>query len=53
MKQANGFTIVQLMAVLLVLGIVGWFAVELIIDKRCEADPSKELCVDRQITKRS
>lgn len=53
MRQARGFTIVQLMTVLLVLGIVGWFAVELIIDKRCEAGASKELCADRKVVKRN
>ena len=51
MRQASGFTIVQLMTVLLVLGIAGWFIVEFIIDKRCEANPSKELCVDRRDAK--
>jgi hypothetical protein len=51
MRQVRGFTIVQLMTVLLVLGIAGWFAVEFIIDKRCDANPSKELCADRKTAK--
>jgi hypothetical protein len=37
------------MVILLVAGIVGWFAVEAIIEKRCEADPSSSLCKDRKI----
>jgi hypothetical protein len=51
MRQAKGITIVQLMVVLLIVGIVGLFVVEFIIDKRCEADPSKQLCVDRKAAK--
>jgi competence protein ComGC len=51
MRQAKGITIVQLMVVLLIVGIVGLFVVEFIIDKRCEADPSKPLCADRKAVK--
>lgn len=48
MRKAKGLTIVQLMVVLLIAGIVGWFVVDIIIDMRCEADPSKALCADRK-----
>lgn len=51
MIRAKGFTIVQLMVVLLVLGIVGWFVVDAIIEKRCEENPTKELCVGRKAAK--
>lgn len=51
MKRARGLTIVQLMLVLLVLGIVGWFAVDAIIEKRCEDHPAKPLCADRKAAK--
>jgi Tfp pilus assembly protein PilE len=47
MKQAKGFTIIQTMIVLLIAGIVAWFVINAIIDKRCEAEPSNALCADR------
>jgi hypothetical protein len=47
MKQARGFTIIQLMVTLLIAGIVGWFVVDFIIDKRCEGDDSTPMCVQR------
>ncbi|WP_158590482.1 hypothetical protein [Noviherbaspirillum cavernae] len=47
MKQAKGFTIVQTMVILFVAGIIGWFAVDAIIDKRCETEPSGAMCADR------
>jgi prepilin-type N-terminal cleavage/methylation domain-containing protein len=51
MRQAKGFTIIQLMVVLLIAGIVASFVVDFIIDKRCEADPSRQLCADRKAAK--
>jgi prepilin-type N-terminal cleavage/methylation domain-containing protein len=48
MRRMKGLTIVELMVVLLIAGIVGWFVVDFIIDKRCESDPSKALCVKRK-----
>jgi Tfp pilus assembly protein PilW len=47
-KRQKGLTIVQLMFVLLIAGLVGSFVVNLIIDKRCESDPSRALCTDRK-----
>lgn len=47
MKRNQGLTIVQLMVVLLIVGIVGWFVVDFIIDKRCEGDATSQLCVQR------
>jgi len=52
MKQAQGLTIVQLMVILFVAGIVGWFAVDFIIDKRCEGDTSTTLCAQRSVGRR-
>lgn len=48
MKPERGLTIVQTMLVLLILGIVGWFAVDFLIGKRCESDPSRPICSERQ-----
>lgn len=43
MKQ-QGWTIIQTMIVLLIAGLVGGYAVSYLIDKRCEADPSRSVC---------
>lgn len=43
----KGLTIIQLMVVLLIAGLIGAFAVNFIIDKRCQSDPSSELCTER------
>jgi len=48
MKKAKGLTIIQLMVVLFIAGIVGWIVVDVIIDKRCEADPAKPICAERK-----
>lgn len=48
LKRMKGLTIIQLMFVLLIAGIVGSFVVNVIIDKRCESDPSRALCADRK-----
>jgi competence protein ComGC len=48
MKRSKGFTIVQTMIILLIAGIVAWLVVNIIIDKRCESDPAKPICVDRK-----
>ena len=48
MKKQGGLTIVQLMVVLFIAGIVGWFVVDYLIDKRCEADPAGSLCAERK-----
>lgn len=47
MKPAGGFTIVQIMLALLVVGIVLWAAVNAVIDKRCENDSAGTLCAKR------
>lgn len=48
LKKMHGLTIVQTMLLLAVIGIVGALLVNFIIDKRCEADPSREICADRR-----
>lgn len=50
MKRMKGLTIVQLMVVLLVAGLVAKIVIELLIDKRCESNPSIQLCADRKDT---
>lgn len=45
--QMKGFTIVQLMLVLLIVGIVVKVAVDLLIDKRCKSNPAIQLCANR------
>ncbi len=44
MTKKLGFTIIQLMIVLLIAGLAGSFLVNALIDKRCESDPSSSLC---------
>ncbi|WP_156396397.1 hypothetical protein [Noviherbaspirillum sp. Root189] len=46
MKQ-QGWTIIQTMIVLLILGIVGTIAVRAIIDMRCEEDATRSICAKR------
>ncbi|WP_158592270.1 hypothetical protein [Noviherbaspirillum sedimenti] len=48
LKKMRGITIVQTMLILMVIGIVGSLLVNFIIDKRCEAEPSREICTDRR-----
>lgn len=43
----RGWTIVQTMVALLIAGIVVYLAVEIVIDKRCEEDPTRSICADR------
>jgi Tfp pilus assembly protein PilW len=50
MKRMKGLTIVQLMVVLLLAGLVAKIVIEVLIDKRCESDPSTQLCADRKDT---
>lgn len=47
MTKMAGFTIIQLMLVLLVAGLAGSFLVDALIDKRCESDPSSSLCTSK------
>ena len=51
MKSMDGLTIVELMVMLLIVGVVATFAVNYIIDKRCEDEPSRQLCRDRAAAK--
>ena len=39
----RGFTIIQIMLILFIVGIMGSVIVNFIIDKRCEEDPSSML----------
>ena len=48
LQKMRGLTIVQTMLILLVVGIVGSIVIDYIIDKRCEAQPSREMCARRQ-----
>lgn len=47
-KRMRGLTIVQTMLILLIVGIAGSLLLNYIIDKRCEAEPSREMCANRQ-----
>jgi hypothetical protein len=49
--RENGLTIVQTMVILFIVGIVGAVVVDYVIGKRCEADPAKQMCVERSKTK--
>lgn len=51
MKRMQGLTIIELMVVLLIIGIVGKVAVDLLIDKRCESHPSIPLCANHDHAK--
>jgi hypothetical protein len=44
----KGLSLIQLMVLLAVLGVVGYFLISYVIDKRCEADPQRTMCVDRK-----
>ena len=48
MKKQRGLTIIQVMLIVLVAGIVGSLAVRLIIDKRCQDNPSISMCEQRK-----
>ncbi|HEV2610335.1 MAG TPA: hypothetical protein VGU61_08725 [Noviherbaspirillum sp.] len=47
MTKTAGFTIIQLMFVLLIAGLAGSFLVDALIDKRCESDPSSSFCTNK------
>lgn len=47
MKSAGGFTIIQTMILLLVLGIVGWAVTNVVIDMQCKEDTTKSICANR------
>ncbi|MET0963803.1 MAG: prepilin-type N-terminal cleavage/methylation domain-containing protein, partial [Noviherbaspirillum sp.] len=46
-KNQNGLTIIELMIVLLVAGVAGSFALNAIIDHRCERDPAASICTEK------
>lgn len=48
MKSQQGLTIVQTMIILFIVGIVGWFIVDHLVDERCEGDSTSALCVERK-----
>lgn len=50
MKRMKGLTIVQLMVVLLLVGVIVKIVVDVLIDKRCESNPSIQLCANRKDT---
>ncbi|HJW56410.1 MAG TPA: hypothetical protein VJ577_14165 [Burkholderiaceae bacterium] len=50
MKRSGGFTIIQVMVILLVVGIVVWAAANALIDQRCRDDPAATLCASRRAT---
>lgn len=47
MRKNGGMTIVQMMVVIGLLGLVLYFAVNTLIDARCEDAPNKEMCQNR------
>ena len=47
MHSEHGWTIVQIMTTLLIAGIVAAVAVEVVIDWRCEAEPTRSICRGR------
>ncbi|SNT34935.1 hypothetical protein SAMN06265795_12738 [Noviherbaspirillum humi] len=46
-RHSKGSTIIQVMIFLLGLGFVLWVAVNMAIDYRCKASPSKPVCQER------
>ncbi|GIZ50429.1 hypothetical protein [Noviherbaspirillum aridicola] len=47
LNRNTGWTIVQTMLAVLVAGIVLTLAADYLIERRCEEDPSREMCVRR------
>jgi hypothetical protein len=46
--RQQGRTIIQTMLILLVVGLVGAYAADALLDYRCANDPARKFCVDRQ-----
>jgi Tfp pilus assembly protein PilE len=44
LKKQQGLTIIQLMMVLFIAGIVGYFVIQKVVDYRCSQDPSASMC---------
>lgn len=47
-KKMRGLTIIQTMVILAIIGIAGSLLANYILDKRCEAEPTREICAKRQ-----
>lgn len=47
MSDNKGWTIIQRMIALLIAGAIGALAVDALIGKRCEDDPSRWICAGR------
>lgn len=47
LNRQNGLTIIELMLVLLIAGIAGSFALNAIIEHRCERDPAASICAKK------
>lgn len=47
MKRSGGFTIIQVMVILLVVGIAIWAVTEALIERRCADDPAAALCANK------
>jgi prepilin-type N-terminal cleavage/methylation domain-containing protein len=47
LNRQNGLTIIELMVVLLIAGIAGSFALNAIIEHRCERDPAAAICAKK------
>ncbi|WP_164931906.1 hypothetical protein [Janthinobacterium sp. 17J80-10] len=46
--KMRGLSIIQTMVILAIIGIVGSLLANYVIDKRCEAEPTREICARRQ-----
>lgn len=44
LKKQQGLTIIQLMVVLLVAGLVGFYVIRAVLDYRCKDDPTASMC---------
>ncbi|MBK4737241.1 hypothetical protein [Noviherbaspirillum pedocola] len=44
LKKQQGLTIIQLMVVLLVAGLVGFYVIRAVVDYRCKDDPTASVC---------
>ena len=47
-NKMRGLTIIQTMVVLAIIGIAGSLLLNYIIDKRCEAEPTRDICVNKK-----
>lgn len=47
-KKMRGLTIIQTMVILAIIGIAGSLLANYFLDKRCEAEPTREICAKRQ-----